>query len=157
MINLDGYGMNHYYREICKQGFTIEVTTGRRNRGSLFLVWDNKIVAEVQIKTNGRGTKAILEALHTSKSRTHLDEGLRELLASAKRFAELGLTNLGQNTDAFVATYNAAVVKHGEKAYERVQSEIEHCPGAQFPRLYRLFSNEILSGLTSKKTGSDQI
>ena len=147
MDNFDLYDTNPRYRNLIERGFFIDATTARANCGTLILLFRDEVLATVEIKTNGRGTKEILRALPTAKRRTHLDEGLKALHESAKFIVAEDLTPNGRYKNKFVASYQAAVTTHADKGCDKVFDHLEKKPTAKLSKLYKVFTDEILANV----------
>lgn len=158
MKELSEYELNEHYKVLRDLGYELHVKTYARNTGILSLVdsMTKKKIYSVDVKTNGRGTKAILSILPTTRELTHLDLGLSALAKFAQDYdatilRSLSLPCRANPTKTFASVYNNAVREHGHIAFECVKDHVEQDPAAPFSTLVAVFSVELVSHLKQQE------
>lgn len=158
MKELTDYELNEHYKTIRDLGYEVQVKTYAKNTGSLTLVDSvtKKKIYSVEVKTNGRGTKAILEVLKTTRELTHLDLGLSALARFAQDYdatvlRSLSLPGRDKSQKTFVAAYKETVRQYGRSAQERVKEHLTSNPNAPFSTLLAVFSYELVTQINSQE------
>lgn len=158
MKELTDYELNEHYKTIRDLGYEVQVKTYAKNTGVLALVDSvtKKKIYSVDVKTNGRGTKAILEGLKTSRELTHLDLGLSALARFAQDYdatvlRSLSLPGRDRSQNSFVATYNKTLRQYGRSAHECVKEHLSSNPNAPFSTLLAVFSYELVNQINEQE------
>lgn len=158
MKELTDYELNEHYKVLRDLGFEVRVKTYAKNKGTLSLVDSNtkKEIYSVEVKTNGRGTSAIMAILPTTRELTHLDLGLSALARFAQDYdatvlRSLSLPGRDRSDKTFVATYNETLRQHGRSAHECVKEHLTTNPNAPFSTLLAVFSYELVTHISEQE------
>ncbi|MGF6276404.1 hypothetical protein ABIB38_004818 [Massilia sp. UYP11] len=158
MKQLTDYELNEHYKVIRDLGFEVRVKTYAKNTGTLTLVDSNtkKGIYSVEVKTNGRGTSAIMAILPTTRELTHLDLGLSALARFAQDYdatilRSLSLPGRGKFEKTFASGYNEVVRQHAHEAHEKVKEHLDGNPEAPFSTLFAVFSYELVTQISAKE------
>lgn len=158
MKELTDYELNEHYKVLRDLGFEVRVKTYAKNKGTLSLIDSNtkREIYSVEVKTNGRGTSAIMAILPTTRELTHLDLGLSALARFAQDYdatviRSLSLSSRSKADKTFAAGYNEAVRQHGKVAHERVKEHISDNPEAPFSTLLAVFSYELVTQINAQE------
>lgn len=158
MKQLTDYELNEHYKVLRDLGFEVKVKTYAKNTGTLTLVDSNtkKSIYSVEVKTNGRGTSAIMAILPTTRELTHLDLGLSALARFAQDYdatvlRSLSLPGRSKAERTFAAGYNEAVRQHGQVAHEKVKEHMTDNPAAPFSTLFAVFSYELVTHISEQE------
>ena len=158
MKKFTDYELNEHYTTIRDLGYEVQVKTYAKNTGSLTLVdrVTKKKIYSVDVKTNGRGTKAILEVLKTTRELTHLDLGLSALARFAQDYdatvlRSLSLPGRDRCDKSFVAAYNETLRQYGRAAHECVKEHLISNPTAPFSTLVAVFSYELVNQINEQE------
>jgi len=158
MKQLTDYELNEHYKVLRDLGYEVKVKTYAKNTGVLTLVDSatKKSIYSVDVKTNGRGTSAIMAILPTTRELTHLDLGLSALARFAQDYdatvlRSLALPGRSKLEKTFAVAYNETLRQHGHVAHECVKEHLSGNPEAPFSTLFAVFSYELVTQISAKE------
>ena len=134
--------MNENYKEIISKGYQLDVTTGAKNRGTMFLMKNGAVVHSVPFSTHGKGTSAVIAKLATCYRHGSISTAMQQLRAWIEVNQVQALPPV--TSDSFIASYNNAIKKFGHQALAKVHQAKEANPDLTFEKLFRIYSVEML-------------
>lgn len=134
--------MNENYQAIISKGYQLDVTTGAKNKGTMFLIKNGVRLHSVPFSSHGRGTKLALEKMPTCYRYGSLSMAMQELFA----WIEVNQVQPipAEPSDSFVAQYNEAITKFTPQALSKVHQAQANNPDLTFESLLRIWSVEML-------------
>lgn len=137
--------MNENYKEIIDRGYQLDVTTGAKNRGTMYLMKNGAVLHSVPFSTHGKGTTAVLAKLPTCYRHGSISNAMQQLIGwiYANQVQLLRESPLVPS-DTFIACYNDAIKKFGHQALAKVHEAKEANPDLTFEKLFRIYSVEML-------------
>ena len=134
--------MNENYKAIIDRGLQLDVTTGAKNRGTMFLMKNGAVLHSVPFSTHGKGTTAVIEKLATCYRHGSISNAMQQLRAWIEVNQVQALPPVTR--DSFIASYNDAIKKFGHQALAKVRQAKEASPDLTFEKLFRIYSVEML-------------
>lgn len=134
--------MNENYKAIISKGYQLDVTTGAKNKGTMFLMKNGVRLHSVPFSSHGRGTKLTLEKMPTCYRYGSLSNAMQELVKwiDSNQFTDIS----AEPTDSFVALYNDTITKFSPQALSKVHQAQTENPDLTFEKLFRIWSVEVL-------------
>ena len=134
--------MNENYEAIISRGYQLDVTTGAKNKGTMYLMKNGAVLHSVPFSSHGKGTKAVFEKLLTCYRHGSISTAMQQLRAwiEVNQVTELA----SEPTDSFVALYNDAITKFSPQALSKVHQAQTDNPDLTFEKLFRIYSVEML-------------
>ncbi len=134
--------MNENYKAIISRGYQLDVTTGAKNKGTMFLMKNGAVLHSVPFSTHGKGTTAVIEKLATCYRHGSISNAMQQLRAWIEVNQVQSLPPV--TSDSFIACYNDAIKKFGHQALAKVHEAKEANPDLTFEKLFRIYSVEML-------------
>lgn len=134
--------MNENYETIISKGYQLDVTTGAKNKGTMFLMKNGAVLHRVPFSTHGKGTSAVIAKLATCYRHGSISTAMQQLRAWIETNQVNQLSAV--TSDSFIACYNDAIKKFGHQALAKVHEAKEVNPQLSFEKLFRIYSVEML-------------
>lgn len=134
--------MNENYEAIISKGYQLDVTTGAKNKGTMYLMKNGVRLHSVLFSSHGSGTKAVLIKLPICYRHGSISIAMQRLRGwiEVNQVTELA----SEPTDSFVALYNDAILKFSHQALSKVHQAQTDNPDLTFEKLFRIWSVEVL-------------
>ena len=134
--------MNENYQAIISKGYQLDVTTGAKNKGTMFLLKNGVRLHSVPFSSHGRGTKLALEKMPTCYRYGSLSNAMQELnnWLLVNQVHPIPV----EPSDSFVVLYNDTILKFSPQALSKVHQAQAKNPNLTFESLLKIWSVEML-------------